>query len=440
MSILETFYILFKGDNADVKQKAKETEHVAQNLQDALTGTFRKIDKESAKVGRSFMELAQAAATFIGASTAIYSVFHKTLSASNFAAELGTTARVLRVNVADLDAWGQAVTRAGGSAAGFQQSLKNLSQHFGASATTSLKILPQLADVFQRLGSYRAQYYGKLLGLDEGTILLLQQGRREVEGVINRLKEIGAVTQKDVEIANKYKIANLELSLAFRGLYLSIAQTVIPILTKVYEKITPIIEYLRQHKDFVIGTFIGIGVAAGIMLAPFIIASLPILATVAALTLLVGVIALAYDDIKNYIEGHNSLIGLLSKRWSNFKTLFTDIFKSIRKVLEWAFSPIYGAIAAAEKLLSMVPGFSGIKSNLENGQTLFDVINQTPVATAPANMFTQRSFNRNATINTGDLIVNTQATDAAGISKSLTTELNKHFWQTSNQMADGVAY
>ena len=62
--------------------------------------------------------------------------------------------------------------------------IKSTRQHFGISAGVALKTLPQLADAFKRLGNFRSQYYGKLFGLDEATILLLQQGRREVEAII----------------------------------------------------------------------------------------------------------------------------------------------------------------------------------------------------------------------------------------------------------------
>lgn len=446
MSVLESFYILFKGDNTDVKQKAKETERVTQNLQDALTGSFRKTEQQTKSTARAFGELARAAVALTGATAAAYTIFNKTLAASELAGRIGLTAQALNVNVRELDAWSQATVRAGGSAEGFQQSLVNLSKHFGANAQVTLKILPRLADAFKRLGNYRAQYYGRLLGLDQGTILLLQQGRREVEGVITRVKELGVVTERDVEVSNKFKVANFELSLAFRALYLELAQTVIPALTKVYNAFIPIVDYLKRHKDLIIGAFIGIGIAAAIMVAPFILANLAIFATLGAITALIALFALAYEDVKAYFEGSSSLLGDYIKRWHNAKNVLKDVFTAIGKYIETFFGlPIKKAMELAEKFLSLFPSFkasleSSESGGLGNGRRLIDILSPAPIATASANAFTSRSFSRNSAINTGDIIINTQANDASGIADSFKDHLYTHYQQANNQFADGEAY
>ena len=442
MSILETFYILFKGDSTDVKKAAKESEHAVQSLSEALTGTFRKVDQSTQKVNRSFYDLAKAAVAFVGASTAAYRVFHETVEASNYAGHLGNVSAALGVNASQLDAWSQAVKYAGGSAEGFQNSLRGLSRHFGTNAATTLELLPRLADAFKRLGNYRAQYYGKLLGLDEPTILLLQQGRREVEAWIRQIKELSTVTQKDIDISNNYTLSVFKLGLAFRGLYLSIAQTVIPIFTKLYESVIPFIQYITRHKDLVIGAFIGIGIAAGLMLAPFVIANAAILLTIASIGLLISLFAVAYEDIKAFIEGNQSLIGDLGKRWSNFGTLIMDLSKGIRKALELAFFPLTGAIKATEYLMSLFKSNGKINFGLQGGQTLLDSINSSPLNSRNSTSnFLSQGFARNSNINTGDIVIHTEATDATGIAKDFTKELlSRHLWQTNNQFANGEAY
>ena len=44
-------------------------------------------------------------------------------------------------------------------------------------------------------------------------------------------------------------------------------------------------EYIKRHKDLVIGAFIGIGIAAGIMLAPFIAANAVVIGIAAGIAL-----------------------------------------------------------------------------------------------------------------------------------------------------------
>jgi hypothetical protein len=421
MSILETFYILFKGDNTDLKKSAKESERAVENLSGTLKNTFEKVDLQTSKVNKSFYELAKAAAAFVGASAAAYTVFHKTLAASQYAGELGNISKALGVNASELDAWSNAVQRTGGSAAGFQQSLNGIAKHFGVSAGIALKTLPQLADAFKRLGNFRAQYYGKLLGIDEATILLLQQGRREVEAVIARQKELGAVTEKDIEIANKYKIANLELSLAFRSLYLSLAQDVVPILTKAYEKLVPVIQYIRDHKDLVIGAFIGIGIAAAVMLAPFIAANAAIIGVGVAIATVIGLFAIAYEDIKAYIEGNQSLTGDLLKRWTNVKNLFHDVLEVLKKIFQY----------------SSIPGLSTAISLAQNASG--KIVEYATPYLQSISPFYNKSFDNNATIN-GDIIINTQATDANGIAAEINKGILSHFWHSNNQFADGAQY
>lgn len=423
MSIIETLYVLFKGDSTDVKKAAKESEKAVDDLSGKINTTFEKTDKVTAKVNKSFYDLAKSAVAFVGATSAAYTVFYKTIEASNFAGELGNVSKALGVNVGDLDAWGQAVQRTGGSAAGFQQSLKALGQHFGISAGMALKALPQLASVFQRLGNFRAQYYGKLLGLDEATILLLQQGRREVEAIINRQKELGVVTEKDVEISNKFKIANLELSLAFRSLYLTIAQDIIPVFTKAYHAILPFVDYLKAHKDLVIGTLIGIAVVVTVMAGAFVVANIALFATIAAVTALIGVFAIAFEDIKAYIEGNQSLTGDLLKRWTNVKDLFSDILEIMKKIFSFSAVPaLSGVISVAQKALGYVNS---------NGAAM----------TAGASQFLNKSFANNANINVESVVINTQATDANGIAANFMDELIKqHTWQATNNFSDGVQY
>ena len=431
MSILETFYILFKGDNTDLKKKVTENEKSLQGYTDVITGKFIPAQKAAQQVnenvGKSFSALASKVVSFLASSYAAYKVLGGILSATTLASNLSTTSAMLRVNATELDAWGQAATLAGGSVEAFQSSLKSLADHFGTTGGVALRLLPRLADVFQRIGSYRAQLYGKSLGLDQGTILLLQQGRREIESVIRRVKELSEITEKDIEIANKYKIAQFELSLAFRGLYLALSQEIVPILTKFYNILIPIIESLKNHKDFVIGTFIAIGTAAAIMLAPFIIAQSGLLAVAAIISTIIGLFALAYEDIRVYQKGGISVTGDLIKRWTNYKDVIQDILNIFKKLLSLDFSPL-GSVFKYFPSPDNIRNFLGLTGN-------------TPIATAGSNSFATSMYNRNAAINTGDIIINTQATSGGDIAGDFMKKLQKEsYWQTNNQFADGTAF
>lgn len=437
MSILETFYILFKSDASDVKKGAEEAEKSTKKLDESL----KNVNQGATKVGQSFVELARAAATFLGVATAAHAVLNGITEANNYALQLGDASRALGVNAEELDLWGNVVKRTGGSVEGFQQSLKGLAEHLGTSANVALKALPQLAGVFERLGRFRALQYGKMLGLDESTILLLQQGRREVEAVIQRQKELGTVTQASIENSQKYRIAQNELGTAFRSLYLELGQTVIPILTRFYNFLVPIVEYIKRHKDLVIGAFIGIGIAAAIMLAPFIAANAAVIAIAAGIAAFIALVAIAYEDIQAFLHGHNSLIGDILKRWPLVGTVVgavVDSWKQKIHALIAAFKFFQNLIG---KISDYFKGDSKVTLDIQNGQNLIGTAGASAIGAQTSNsIFNSQAFDRNSSINTGPITINTQATDAVGISKGLGKGIQEHLWQANNEFANGVSY
>lgn len=437
MSILETFYILFKSDASDVKKGAEEAEKSTKKLSESL----KAVDQGALKTGASFLELAQAAAGFLGLGLAVHKVLAGISSANEYALSLGDASKALQVNASALDAWGHAVERTGGTSEGFQHSLKALSEHFGTSASIALATLPKLADTFQRLGTFRALQYGKLLGLDEATILLLQQGRREVEAVIQRQKELGTVNEKDIDIARKYRIANLELDTTFQRLYLTLSQTLTPIFTKLYKAIVPVVEYLIRHKDLVIGALIGIGVAAGIMLAPFLIAQAEIIAVGAALVGLVAIIAIAYEDIKAFFNGQNSFIGDVLNSWELFGKVVSRIIGNLLpqfKAFTTSFEILEGIISRVRNLLS---GNNKIGFDLQTGKYLLGLAGENQLTPQSSQALSNtRHFERNSVINTGPITIQTQATDGLGVAKDLGKGIREQLWPTNNYFADGVAY
>lgn len=414
MSILETFYILFKSDASDVKKGADE----AKKSTDSVANSLAHVNKTSENVGASFLKMARSFAGLVAAGTASALFIANLKAATNYGIELDKTSRLLGVNIEDLDAWGQAVQRTGGSAAQFQNSLHSLAQHFGASPRIALKLLPQLADAFEKMGRLRAMHYGKMLGLDEATILLLQQGRREVQAVIDQQKQLGVITQKDAETFRQFNNTLADTEHATRSLFSRLALDSIPVIEKLLKATTKFVEFLMRHKDLVIGALIAIGAASLTIIIPFVIANAAIIGTVAAIGLLVGAFAFLYDDVKTFFEGGDSLIGRWIDRWSDLKNIISDIVNILSK-------------------FSLIPGVGAIKLAKEY---LFDA-STSPLGSQSSNsLLAAQGGNRNQTVNVTGVTINTQATDAAGIGTAFGTELQKMLRQSNDNFADGIAY
>jgi len=123
------------------------------------------------------------------------------------------------------------------------------------------------------------------------------------------------------------------------------------VLTMLLDGFVHLAEYVQKHKDIIVGIFIGIAtvvtavylpamveaiVATYLWLAPFLLIGIAIAAVI-------GVIALLYDDLKNFFEGHNSLIGVAVKKWPELGKVIWGI-AAIVKALGPLFVSIWDAL------------------------------------------------------------------------------------------------
>ena len=439
MTILDTFYMVFKslgasGTKADLDKINESTTKLDNSLKKTSASTELATNYFN-NMARSLVGVAAGAFSLVS----ILSAFSKT---TNEVIGLSVLSDQLNVNISDLDAWGQAVQRNGGTVEGFQNSIASLAQHFGSSAQVAFKLLPQLADVFHRLGSTRAQQYGKLLGLDQGTILLLQQGRREVEDLIRRQKELGVVTQKDKEISDEFSVSVSDTGNAFRYLFIVLERDLLPVLTKVLNYVRPIFTYLTEHKDLVIGALIGIAAAAAPLVVGFILANAAIIGTTLAISALIALVALAYEDFKVFKAGGDSLLGDWIARWP----VLGDIVNGVLSHWSLLLDAIGAQIVAVVKGLKLI-GYAfdyvfGRKSSAADldraNRYLAEAGNSSINNTTHNSILGGNSANREQNVSVGEITINTQATNGYGIANELQKTLSTQLRQVSDFYADGV--
>lgn len=430
-SVLETLYILFKGDTSDLKRSTDD----ALNSTKKLTGSIKSIDDATEKVGKKFMAFASQLAGAVAAFASIHGVIGGLSAAVSYDIELGNSSRALGVNVEQLDAWDNAVQKTGGTAQGFQGSLRGLAEHFHTTAKVAMQALPQLADVFSHISRYSAFNYGKAIGLDEPTILLLQQGRREVESFLKKQKELGLVTQEQVEVSRNYNNSIIDLKHSLRTLFNEIAIPALPAITKFFDIVTKGIQYLIKHKDLVVGALTAIATVMGIIVAEFVIANAAIFLTIAIILLLIGVVALAFEDISTYLKGGKSLLGEYVQEWKDFFALMGKGWDYVKKkVLDFLES-----FKLIRDALNFFNSNKELNLNLLKGKSLSDIAANSAINSQTSNsIFNASAFTRNASINTGPITVNTQATDAVGVSQDLGLHFKDHFALAANYFADNT--
>jgi hypothetical protein len=391
-SILETFYVLFESDSAEVKKGAKD----AKKSTDDLNKSLKSTDQVSGKVGNEFVRMVSAAGGMLAAAFSVGAIVSATMAAANYADELGDLGDAVGANVSDLDVWGRAVKLSGGTAEGFQGTVKTMTAALADFATKGtsraapffqdlgikmvdaqgkarnfMDILPEIADSFQGLSKAESFGIGQKMGLDQGTIMLLQQGRREVDIMIAKQKELGAVTKEDAEIASNFNDQWDMTTMAFRSLFTQVGSSILPAMTAVMKVFERVGIFFRKNSDFITGILMALGAAVLYFVVPPLITAGIAAAVAFAPFLLMGAViaglavafALLYDDVMNFIDGNDSLIGQIV----NDYPLLAEIVKALAGVVMWAWDLMAGLLQfLVELFMSPETAFENLVDNIGN--------------------------------------------------------------------------
>jgi len=518
MAILDAFYLVFKGDIGDAKNKIGVLDKTVTRFEDHFKRATR-------NVGKSIAALVTVAAA---------------LSAAKYADELGELSDALDVDIEQLSLWSDAVKLSGGTAEGFQETVKFLTAAFqehaikghsritpfyqalgiklrdaSGHARNFLDVLPELAEKFEKMSKREAFGVGQKLGLDRGTIMLLQKGRKELDEFLKKQKELGIITKQDAETSAQFNDELDNLKHVFRSVFVSAGGLVLPTLTWILKGFQKVFIFLRNNKNFVTGAIIAISSAITAFLTPaivgMVVASAPIWGVVAAVTALGAAFALAYDDVKSYLDGQKSLVGYIFDNYPIVKTLVTSVIgvfqalfdllltmgkfifdvifnpsealKNLKENLTGVVNKIYEIFPSLESQINLMKSaFTDITDYVKTlWQSVIDSIKSTfatvteiikaigAIKSRVVSVFSSgdknpmskqssiqsgaiaKSFStisspayayggdKNVTLNTGAIEINTQATDARGVSLSLTDELTRQFRQAINTLDDGVA-
>lgn len=309
----------------------------------------------------------------------------------NGADAVGKLSTALGVGVEDMQAWGEATKRAGGTVEGFYSSLGAMNEKVqeyakfgegegkkifeslgiavkdaGGNVREATAIMADLAEKAESMD--KAQFAGiaKKLGIDQGTIMLLQQGRQALDEAILRQKELGVYTKQDTEISAKFNdtIADLWQSMKVGSAVL--LRMIIPAITRFIEWITKGVKFLREHEKFVQIFFIGLATAITTFALPAL-AKLAVSAATNPFTLMIAgaaALALVLEDLYVWMNGGKAAFGDF---WSKFGTpeevkasveKFLDTLKAVGSYLadvyvkEWK-TQIELMIAAGKELLNI---------------------------------------------------------------------------------------
>lgn len=524
---------------------------------------LEQIERKAGQTDSSIKTLAGSIVAMVGTFLALDAAGSKFTETVAELEAIGRTADALGLPVEDVDAFGRAMQAMGGDAEGARDSLVDMAESMGEAlqdaksgrAETYAKLgislrdangeainategILRLADAVQGMSQEEAIFRIKELGItDNRTVEMVLKGRKELERMLAVQKEQSDVTEEAVENAKRYSEAMRGFNNSVGSAGKSIMQAMIPALTAVVGWLRTGMDWAREHSDVIVAFLGTVAAAIAVVYLPAmasaaaatLAATWPLIAIGAAVAAVAAAFALAYDDVMNFIDGNDSLIGQIFEKFPGLESAVMGVIAVVRQardgikafgagVLEAlapladAFGGVFGSLGnlvstffgilsdAVGKIVSLlgidltgafqamgsavgavmdgvvatiktavgiitkaldlastainkiagaassVAGFFGIggedaAQGVEAGQRAVAQANAAPLnaVTSSAISNTVASTNRETNVQVGEVVVNTQATDADGIARDVGGSLSEQLAQVDAEFSTGVA-
>lgn len=363
MSILDTFYILFKTDADKAAEDIKKVDNASDQAEDGL----KKVDKAAVNVGSSFLKMAAGIAGALGVTLSFGALVSTAMERAAHVGQLDRFSVKLNSTISDVDAFQRAVKGIGGETEQALDSLVKIGEMVNEAfsdkesgvrkdfvawglafknakgeALGATDAMLALAGNLEKVSNAEALARIKKLGIeDAATIDLLMMGRRSLEEHIAAQKEMGVVTEDQAAAVRDYQSAMGDAQNALSSLGNKLLDLMLPAMTAVARGFASVVSWINRNQTLVTGFFIAIGTAITVTFLPAITAAAaatiaalsPFLAIIAVVAAIGAAFALAYEDVVAFMNGQPSLIGALAERYEWFKKgieTIGDVFNALK--------------------------------------------------------------------------------------------------------------
>lgn len=421
MSLLETFFLKFQSDG--LKEISAETE-----------GTTQKANK----MGNNFVEAGNRIIRALAPIAGVVALVNRTMNFASKAEEMSFLAQNTGLAAEKFQALAIAAENYGGSAEGIAGSLQGLNTNlnnmrFGRGGggvedaaityginlygknglATADELLMNVAKRFESLNSMQQIDLGQRLGLDEGTIRLLQTGVANVQAELERGRKYSLFTKEDIENSRKFERTMRDIKLGLAQIFGVVARSLLPAFTWVGDKVSRFIDLINGNASFIKGFFLALSAILTVLAIKSGLAFLPFIGAIALITAVSAAIGLLIDDIVNFWQGNESLLGTFIEAVKNvFTALWNFLKEGFNSVLEWLKGTKVGKLfgLSEEKENPEQANMAEAKRKLE--------LTQTPWASVPQGSVSTSYANTNQSMRVDNVTINTRATDARGIADS----------------------
>ena len=478
-TIIDSLLIAVKMDNTDLDKGLKQAE---------------------SKVSSFANRIKSGAIAKLGAFASGGFVMSQVKNLTAVADDLGKIADRIGADVPKLQSWATASKLAGGSVQAFYGTAERLGSELQRIAVTGKsRLLPffesmgvatldatgKARDVFDVLTDVAGAVEGmdrqtsagilKRLQLDEGTIGLLQMGKKGMQDLIRYERELGVFQKEDTVIAANYNDAMDRLTRTMNMSFLPVMRLFAPVLTEAAKAMTSAFAFIQKHSLAFEIALAGIALVIGALVLPSLwslfvaIMTNPITWIIAAI---VGLI-LILEDLYVYAKGGKSQFEDLWKTlgtgeevmaaiqgawdflkaaaqiaWEILKYILKDlgirvlellrfiamlgvgamnVFKAIGGFInDYFITPLENAWNTLKKIIDNLPSLDGVKDFLGGRYEQFF----TPITPQLAGAGAGGS----KTLEIGKIDIHTQATNADGIAADIGKGINKNsglYWGTA---------
>ena len=478
-NIIDSLLIAVKMDNTDLDKGLKQAE---------------------GKVSSFAARIKLGAIAKLGSFASVGFVMSQVKKLTAVADELGKIADRIGADVPKLQSWATASKLAGGSVEAFYDTAGRLGSELQRIAVTGKsRLLPffesmgvatldatgKARDVFDVLTDVAGAVEGmdrqtsagilKRLQLDDGTIGLLQMGKKGMQDLIRYERELGVFQKEDTVIAANYNDAMDRLTRTMNMSFLPVIRLFAPVLTEAAKAMTSAFAFIQKHSLAFEIALAGIALVIGALVLPSLwslfvaIMTNPITWIIAAI---VGLI-LILEDLYVYAKGGKSQFEDLWKTlgtgeevmaaiqgawdflkaaaqiaWEILKYILKDlgirvlellrfiamlgvgamnVFKAIGGFInDYFITPLENAWNTLKKIIDNLPSLDGVKDFLGGRYEQFF----TPITPQLAGAGAGGS----KTLEIGKIDIHTQATNADGIAADIGKGINKNsglYWGTA---------
>lgn len=272
-STREAYAQMEKEVEKELKEIGKEQAKAAKEAEKQAKAMAAAQDKVSDGLERTARNALRLFAVF----TAGKAIADFVRDITNADSALGRLAQRIGQAPADISAVATAVQRTGGSfdaAAGSFQRFSDSIQELKATGNTGIlpflyrvqaaggkqinlnkDILQTQVDIADNLkaindkqGAAAANYYGKQLGFDEGTVALMVQGGKAFRAYIEESKRLGIATKEDTDAAQAFQRSIRTLMQASESLGRSIMTAVTPVIV---DLLKPLQEWIEKNREWI---------------------------------------------------------------------------------------------------------------------------------------------------------------------------------------------